>query len=402
MPGIRGRFGVIFLTVLIDLIGFGIVLPILPFYARAFGVEGLGLGILMSAFSVLQLVATAFLGRLSDRVGRRPILLITMLINTAGYLLFAFAGSYAALLAARVISGFAGGNISVAQAYIADITTPAERSRGMGMIGAAFGLGFTIGPGLGGLSAHYGGSAAPGLVAAGLSLVNFALAWAVLAESLDPAHRRHSALLDLGHVGEAFARRRLRPLLVMWALIPLAFSGYTAAVQLWVTQRLGWQEKDLGYFFVVVGVTAAVVQGYLFGKLVRRTGERRLALWGAYGMAISVAVVPWLSSGAALYAWTFVLAFANSLAAPALTGLVSLYAGPAEQGSILGAAQAVSAMGRSAGPALFGWFYDVSSPSAAFGAAGGVMLAAALVGVALEAVPLTHGPARDSPGAPAT
>src|SRR5437762_9329841 len=161
MPASRARLGVIFFTVLIDLIGFGIILPILPGYAQRFGAAGLGYGAMIGVFSLMQFVATALLGKLSDRTGRRPVLLTTMLINAVGYTLFAFAGSYWVLFISRVVSGFAGGNISAAQAYVADITTPAERSRGMGMIGAAFGIGFSLGPAIGGVAAQLGGPAAP-------------------------------------------------------------------------------------------------------------------------------------------------------------------------------------------------------------------------------------------------
>src|SRR5438445_3631762 len=167
MPASRSRFAVIFFTVLIDLIGFGIVMPILPFYAQRFGASGLAYGAVLGVYSFMQFVATALLGKLSDRIGRRPVLLTTMLFNALGYALFAFAGSYWVLFLSRVVSGFAGGNISAAQAYIADITSPAERSRGMGIVGAAFGIGFSIGPAIGGFSAHYLGATATGLVAVG-------------------------------------------------------------------------------------------------------------------------------------------------------------------------------------------------------------------------------------------
>src|SRR5216117_2776121 len=163
----RARVGVIFFTVLIDLIGFGIVLPILPYYAQRFGAAGLGYGAIIGIFSLMQFVATALLGKLSDRIGRRPVLLTTMLVNAVGYTLFAFAGSYWILFLSRVVSGFAGGNISAAQAYMADISTPAERSRAMGLVGAAFGLGFILGPAIAGFSDYYLGPAAPGLIAVG-------------------------------------------------------------------------------------------------------------------------------------------------------------------------------------------------------------------------------------------
>src|SRR5207302_10608041 len=161
MPASRSRLGVIFLTVLIDLIGFGIIMPILPLYAQRFGAHGIGFGALVFVFSAMQFVATALLGRLSDRIGRRPILLTTMLFNAAGYVLFAFAPSYTALFLARVISAFASVNISAAQAYVADITPPAHRACGIGSLGAALGLGFVLAPAIGGLAAQYLGDRAP-------------------------------------------------------------------------------------------------------------------------------------------------------------------------------------------------------------------------------------------------
>ena len=374
----RSRFAVIFFTVLIDLIGFGIIIPILPYYAQRLGAGGLGLGALLGAFSAMQFVATTFLGRTSDRVGRRPILLATMLINALGYVLFAAAHSYPILFIARVVSGFAGGNISAAQAYIADITTPAERSRGMGIIGAAFGLGFIIGPAVGGLSAYYLGPSAPGLVAAGLSVVNFVSAYLILPESLKAEHRTERDLGDFSHIGDAIQTPRLAPLMLAWLVAPFAFSGYTVALPLWAGVTLGWREQQLGWCFTVIGATAAVVQGYAFGKLARRFGDRALLIFGGFGMALAIAVIPALHSSAALYAWTAVLAFSNSIFGPAATGLVSVFADPSEQGTVLGAAQALAALGRLLGPLTLGKVYDASHP-AAFVVAGAVMAVGGLV-----------------------
>jgi DHA1 family tetracycline resistance protein-like MFS transporter len=383
MPAARSRFAVIFFTILIDLIGFGIIIPILPYYAQRLGAGGFGLGVLLGVFSLMQFVATAILGRTSDRVGRRPILLTTMLFNAAGYLLFAAAQSYPVLFVARVVSGFAGGNISAAQAYMADITTPSERSRGMGIIGAAFGLGFIIGPAVGGLSAHYFGPAAPGLVAAGLSLVNFVSAYFVLPESLRDEHRAVREIWDFSHLGDALRHPRLAPLMMAWALAPLAFAGYTVALPLWAGVAFGWKEQQLGWLFTIIGATAAVVQGYLFGKLAARVGDRSLLVAGLFGMALAIAVIPALHSSAALYGWTVVLAFSNSIFGPAATGLVSVFADPTEQGTVLGAAQALGALGRLLGPVVIGKVYD-GSPETAFVLAGAVM---ALGGVVSLRVP---------------
>lgn len=397
MPAARSRFAVIFFTVVVDLIGFGIIIPILPYYAKRLGAGGLGLGALLAVFSGMQFVATSFLGRTSDRVGRRPILLATMLVNALGYLLFAAAHSYAVLFVARVVSGFAGGNISAAQAYIADITSPAERSRGMGIIGAAFGLGFIIGPALGGLSAHYLGPAAPGLVAAGLSLANFGSAYLVLPESLKSEHRTARQLWDFSHIGDAMRNPRLAPLMLAWLVAPFAFSGYTVALPFWANLTFGWQEHQLGWLFTVIGATAAVVQGYAFGKLARRFGDRALLIAGGFGMALGIGVIPALHSSAALYAWTAALAFSNSIFGPAATGLVSVFAGPAEQGTVLGAAQALGALGRLLGPLALGRVYDASH-AAAFLVAGAVM---ALGGLVCFRVPKTHREPVAQPAGPA-
>ncbi len=363
------------------------MLPILPFYAQRFGAAGLGYGAIIGVFSLMQFVATALLGKLSDRIGRRPVLLTTMLVNAVGYTLFAFAGSYWVLFLSRVVSGFAGGNISAAQAYMADITTPAERSRGMGMVGAAFGIGFSLGPAIGGFAAHYGGTTAPGLVAVALSLANFVSAYFILPESLKHEHRVKRPVLDLAHIGEAIARPRLRPLMAVWALVPLAFAGYTVALPLRAAAALGWKEREMAILFTIIGVTAASVQGYFFGKIVRRTGERTLVIAGTFGMALAIAIVPFLPSSAWLYGWTFLLAVSNSVFSPAATGLVSVYADPNEQGTVLGAAQAIAALGRTAGPPLIGTVYDVVSPVTSFLLAGVVMVLAGLAGFSLAPTP---------------
>lgn len=382
----RSRLGVIFLTVLVDLIGFGIVIPILPGVARRFGAGGLEFGLLLGAFSLMQFFATIVLGRLSDRVGRRPVLLVTMALNAAGYLLFAFADSYLLLFFSRVISGFAGGNISAAQAYVADSTSAAERSRGMGMIGAAFGLGFVLGPALGGLAAHFAGAAAPGLVAAGLSVVNLASAWFILPESLRPEHRSERGGFGFEAIARGLRDRRLRPLLLVWGIFPFAFAGYTVALPLHAAATLGWGDKELGFFFAAFGLTGALVQGLLFGRLARRISERGLLVAGTLGAAVAIGVIPLVSHSWALYGWTVVLAFSQSLVSPAASGLVSVYASASEQGVTLGAAQALGAIGRMLGPEAIGQTYDAAGPGAAFLAAAAVMLGAWLAGLRLERV----------------
>lgn len=399
MPTARSRFAVIFLTVLIDLIGFGIILPTLPYYAQRFGAAGLGFGWLVGAFSLMQFLATAFLGRLSDRIGRRPVLLATMLINAAGYTLFAFAGSYVALFISRVVSGFASGNFSAAQAYMADITTPAERSRGMGLIGAAFGIGFVIGPLIGGIAGHYGGHAAPGLVAAGLSLLNFVSAYRILPESLTPERRGQGRSMGFTHLGVALARPPIRPLAAVWFLASFAFAGYTVALPLFAGTAFGWKERELALLFALIGVVAATVQGYLFGRIARRTGDRALVILGMLGMAAGIAAVPFVGTSLQLYAWTIPLAFSNSIMVPAVTGLVSKLAGADEQGTILGAVQAFAALGRFAGPEALGFLYDKAGGVTTFLTAAAIMVAGGLI--ALRIARPSAEPATIAAGAPA-
>src|SRR3989449_6184918 len=186
----------------------------------------------------------------------------------------------------------------------------------MGIVGAAFGLGFIVGPALGGLAAHYGGHLAPGLVAAGLSLLNFCSAYAILPESLKQEHRVTRELFDFGHLAAALTHPRVAPLMIAWGLIPLAFSGYTVALPLYTAARFGWREKELGWFFTVVGITAAVVQGYLFAKLSRRVGDRALVIAGTFAMAAAGAGGPYLVPAAGRCARTDVVWVRKSAGPP--------------------------------------------------------------------------------------
>jgi MFS family permease len=392
MPASRARLSVIFLTVFIDLAGFGLILPVLPYYAERFGASGFGYGALVGIFSLMQFVATVVLGGLSDRVGRRPVLLASILVGALGYMMFGAATGYAWLFLARAISGFAGGNLSVAQAYIADVTSLAERSRGMGLIGAAFGLGFIVGPALGALAAHVGGLRAVGFVAAGLCLVNFVSAHLVLHESLRHEHRATRPIVDTTHLVRGLRERRFRPAFLVFGLIPFGFSGYIVALPLFMEGAFGWGSAQLGAFFAVIGVIAASVQGYLFGKIQRHTGDRLLISVGTLGMAVGIAAISLAHRALAVFPWVVILAFGNSLAAPALTGLISRLAGPGEQGAMMGAAQSLTALGRFSGPLLFGQLYDAVGPAATFVAAGLVMALAWVVTLRIRDPGMPPGP----------
>jgi MFS family permease len=239
----------------------------------------------------------------------------------------------------------------------------------------AFGLGFIIGPGIGALLAPFGHEGM-GLFAVGLSLVNLVSAYFILPESLRAEHRVARDWWPFGHMADALAHPELRPLMLVWLIAPFAFAGYTVALPLWAAATLGWQERggELNRFFIVVGIVAAVVQGGLFRLLTKRFSDRRLLITGMVGMAVSIGVVPFLASTRALYGWTVLLAFSNSIMSPAATGLVSIFAGATEQGTVLGVAQSLSALGRFSGPAVIGIAYDSTTPKAVFLGAAGVML----------------------------
>jgi predicted MFS family arabinose efflux permease len=254
----------------------------------------------------------------------------------------------------------------------------------MGVIGAAFGLGFIIGPAVGGLSGHYWGHSAPGFVAAGLSVLNLALAWRILPESLHEQHRVARDVWQFGHLRDALRDARMRPLMIVWFLAPFAFAGYSTILPLYAAVRFGWHEKELGWFFTIVGLVAAIVQGWAFGRLVKVTGDRALVIVGAAGMGLAIGIIPILPSPAALYAWTVLLAFSNSVFAPAASGLISVLAGVTEQGMILGAAQSLSALGRLSGPEVLGSAYDVAGARAAFIGAGLVMALGTFVAMTIH------------------
>jgi len=226
-------------------------------------------------------------------------------------------------------------------------------------------------------------------VAAALSLVNFVSAFFILPESLRVEHRTARALWDLSHIGDAIRDPQLGPLMAAWGIAPFAFAGYSVALPLWAGARFGWQEQQLAWLFTAIGATAALVQGYLFGKLARRVGDRTLLIAGGFGMAAGIAVIPALHTTLALYGWTVELAFANSVFGPAASGLVSLFADPTEQGAVLGAAQGLSALGRLLGPIAVGSIYDLSRVAAFLGA-GAVMT---LGGAATLRVPQAPVPA---------
>ena len=268
---------IIFVTVFIDLLGFGIIIPLMPFYATHFGASAFEVGMLATSFSLMQFLFAPLWGRWSDVIGRRPVILIGLLGSAVSYLTFGLAESLSLLFVSRCLAGLAGANIPTAQAFIADSTTPENRAKGMGMVGAAFGLGFIFGPALGGFLSQWGYQT-PALFAAALSFVNFIAALALLPESLPPDRRttarRRTRLQAFEH---ALNRPRLPTVLVVYFLIVSAFASFESMFALYSQARFGFTSVTIGYLFAGVGVVLAVVQGLLVGRVVTRVGEHRLA-----------------------------------------------------------------------------------------------------------------------------
>lgn len=376
-PPYRRALVPVFVTVLLDLIGFGMILPLLPFYAQELDATPAQIGWLFASYSLAQLVFAPLLGRLSDRAGRRPVLLATIAGGIGAYVLFAASDSYLGLLIARTLAGVAAANYGIAQAYVADVTPAEERSRAMGMVvGAAFGLGFVLGPALGGLVAQLGHRAVP-LTAAVLGAVNLAIAAVLLRESL-PAEvrgRRHGeGWLDLRSFGEAWRNAPVRGLFLLFFLVTFSFSMMETSFALFCQARFGLGVSETAWFFVFIGVVLVVVQGTLVGRLVRRFGERRLILIGILLMAAGLLLLPAAPSPALVLPAVSLLAIGSGVHGPSSLGLLSLLARGDAQGGTSGVYRSFGALARTLGPVAGPWLFGAVGIRWPFWAAGGLML----------------------------
>ena len=360
---------ILFLIVFIDLVGFGLVIPLLPFYAERFGASPLQMTLLFAVYSLMSMLAAPLWGRLSDRVGRRPVLMASMAAAALAYLWLGFATQLWMVFAARAFAGACAGNIAAAQAYIADVTPPEKRARGMGMIGAAFGLGFIVGPVLGGMVAGNDLKTAdlqtPGLIAAALSAIALLGVVFLLRESLSAtAHReprgRIAALRD------ALRRPMLGRLLVLFFVVILAFSGMETTFAWWAIDRFGWGPRPIGFVFFYVGLLSAAMQGGLIGPLTRRFGEERLTLSGLVLITLGLLVLPFVREVPALVLALTLLALGMGAMQPTLNSLISRRAPPERQGEVMGVAQSVGALSRVLGPIIAGALFSGLGPSSPF------------------------------------
>ena len=371
---------VIFLTVFIDLIGFGIVVPLVPVYSRHFGAEGTMIGVIIASFSAMQFLFAPIWGRLSDRHGRRPMLLISTAGAAVSYVLFALSAkldnhsaAISLMIVSRMLAGICGGNIVVAQAYIADITPPENRSRRMGLIGMAFGLGFICGPILGGLSLHYLGESGPGWVAAAICAANFFLASAILIESRQPGSEPVAERPHWSQWRHTLSQPGVGTLVVVFFWSTFAFSCFESTLPLVVSDNfhLDIRQSETSattvvYLFAYCGIISAFVQGGLIGRLVKMLGEARLIGLSLVLTAVAMGVLPFVT-GTEQLSWRILtqpqgipwvlmlialgaLSVGTSLTRPPLFGLLSNLTPPGEQGANIGVAQGAASLARIVGP----------------------------------------------------
>jgi len=360
---------VLFLTVFSDLVGFGIVIPILPLYAEHFHASPIAIGWLTGIYSGMQIIFTPILGKLSDRFGRRPVLFISIVGTALGFALMGLAHSLTLLFVARILAGITGGNIAIPQAYIADVTAPEKRSRAMGMIGAAFGLGFTFGPLIGGVMSRISYSA-PFFFSAGLAVINAALVYLILPESLKREHRAQPH--EEASMFEVFRHGRggmFAIVLGTYFFLIVGFSIMTTLFALFTEKRFGYDAQANGYMFGFVGIVSVIVQGGLIGRLIKMFGEVALARAGMILTTVSLALLPMSHNLAFLLLVSAGLSAGSGCASPPLSGLASQMVEQSWQGRALGVLQSAGSTARLLGPLLGGWLltFDLSKPIAQYG-----------------------------------
>ncbi len=378
----RASLTILFVIVFVDLLGFGMVIPVLPLYAKRLGASEAWTGLLSSGYSAMQFVFAPVWGRLSDRVGRRPVLLASIAMTAVAFAMYGFATDFAWLLAARLFAGVATANIAIAQAYVADVTSPENRAKGMGLIGAAFGLGFVLGPFFGGVLSQWG-LAAPSFAAAALSAVNGLVAYVVLGE---PGHRgvAPARAHGLSALRGELSRRGIRRLLLIYFMTLLAFSAMETTYAFLANERYGISAEHVFYVFAYIGLLVTIVQGGLVGPMTRRFGERRLLVLGLALQAVSLALLTVASGLTGLLVATAPLAIGNGFSSPATTSLLSRMSREDDQGGTLGIGQSAAAFGRILGPETGTFTFSRISPGFPYLGGAALMAAAALIGVTLR------------------
>lgn len=354
---------ILFSVVVLDLIGFGIVVPILPFYAQQYGASATVLGILLTSYSAMQFLFSSLWGRLSDKYGRKPVMILTMAGSCLSLALLGFANSMTLLFIGRILGGAFSANISIASAYVTDVTTEENRAKGMGLIGAAFGIGFILGPALGGILSPYGYHV-PLLAAAGLSLLNLLYAGVRLAEP-----RRHHAVNEI--VKTAVLKNR--PILYMCAIHFIFTLGVTQLESIFaffMMDRFKYNAMQVAYILVMMALIMVTIQGGLIRTLTKKCGERLLLIIGALILSLSFIMVPAPETVAFLLLPLALAAIGRGISQPSLLSLVSKKAEAHRRGAIMGTFQASASLGRVVGPLIAGVLYDYAQPFPFYFAAG--------------------------------
>jgi len=392
----RRRLPILFGAVLVDLIGFGIILPLLPFYAERFGGAGIEVGLLVTVYSLIQLFMAPTWGRLSDRFGRRPILIVGLVGSAISYVVFAYAGSLTMLFVARILGGFGGSTIPVAEAYITDVTPPEKRAGNLGLIGAAFGLGFTVGPALGGITSAIS-IEAPGLLAAGLCGTNALVAFFFLPESTGtrPPARDSRSRRRLGYLSDMARDPRTLGVLAVYFFFSVAWAVLQPTLSLFGAQRFQLDALQVGYLFAFLGLVSALMQGLLVRRIVPIIGEARLTRLCGLPFVLGLLAIAFSSSLGMLLTGLFLLAVGYGGVVPSVLGLLSRLVPDNVQGGALGVGQSVGSLARIAGPFAAGVAFDFLGPGSpyllgAVVAAGAALISLGLVQPTAEAVELAE------------
>lgn len=369
-------FWPIWTTVALDLVGFGIVIPILGRYAERFGASGLEVGLMFATFSLAQMVFAPVLGRLSDRVGRKPVIVLSLVGTAIGSVVTGAAGALWMLFLGRAIDGASGASIAVAQGAIADIAPPEDRARLLGLLGAAFGVGFVVGPALGGLSA-LGGPHVPFYVAGALAGGNAIAAYIRLPETR-PQKRDESIEVSVPMMGVELSSV-LRRLAIVLFLGTLSFAGFEATFSLFGARRFDLTEGSNAMVLLFVGVVMVAVQGALIGPLTKALGSRRLMRMGLVGVALGLIGLAFTTTWVALFTMLFFIAVGQGLFGPSSSALTAELAPPERRGEILGYQQSASALGRVLGPVLGGALFDARGVGAPYVVSAALMACALVV-----------------------
>lgn len=382
---------VLFLIVFVDLVGFGIIIPLLPFYGEFHNATPAQVGLLMATYSFFQFLAAPVWGRLSDSIGRKPVLVASLGGIALAYVWLAYAEELWMLFAARALAGAMAGNIAVAFAYVADVTTADNRAKGMGMVGAAFSLGFIFGPAIGGLLAgsdpHDADYRTPALAAAGLSAGALALSIVLLKESLSVENRARQRALPRRsrwrQLRASLAQPDLGLIIGLAFLASLVFSGMETTFAMWSRRQFGWGPEQNGYLFAYVGLLSAVIQGGLIGILAKRFGEGRLIVNGALALAAGMVLIPLSHSVPMLLVAMTIVAYGFSLVTPTLNSLVSLKVPPDAQGGAMGVTRSATTMARILGPMWAGALFFYLGRDWPYFTGAAVMVVVALLGLRL-------------------